>query len=280
MTLRATDRLACQELALVPGTEFETLFRFLPSRDQDMLLSLEALFRTLSDIPRVVSDPSVGVAKLAWWQQELLQAPSEGSQHPVVRALLETGALETLDPDSFGAYLHALVTELQEEPVTDGEALRERLARVAGSEARVLAGPVGFSDGQLEAAGAASRLHELMRTLARGGPAPDWLPMDLVARHQVRNDDRRSPTKSAALVADLAGLARGWRRMAPLAPERARTPGERQLVLRDALVGRRLQRAEARPERWLTHGGRGDLVEVLGAWRLARKLARSSEPPR
>jgi phytoene synthase len=171
MTLSATARSACETLALVPGSEFESVFRFLPSEDQDWLLSLEALFRSLRDIPLGVSDPSVGVAKLAWWQQELARAPDEGSQHPVVRALLDTGALEAMNGDDFGDYLHALVTELQEEPVTDVELLRDRLAGTAGAEARLLAGHGGFSDSQLRAAGAASRLLELMRTLANGGAA-------------------------------------------------------------------------------------------------------------
>lgn len=276
MTLRESDRSACEELALVPGSEFEGVFRFMPPREREWLLSLEALFRSLRDIPLGVSDPSVGVAKLAWWQQELVRAPDEGSQHPVVRALRDTGALGAMDPDAFADYLHALVTELQEEPVTNLDALRDRLARTAGGEARLLAGQGGFSDSQLEAAGAASRLLELMRSLAGGG-APVWLPMELVARHQVREQAGPSPVERAPVVADLAGLAQAWRGTARLTPEAARTPGERLLVLRDALVERRLDRAVARPEQWLAQGARGSVAEVFGTWSLARRLARTME---
>jgi phytoene synthase len=279
MALNATDRSACETLALVPGSEFESVFRFLPSQERDWLLSLEALFRSLRDIPLGVSDPSVGVAKLAWWQQELARAPHEGSQHPVVRALLNTGALGAMNRDDFGDYLHALVTELQEEPVTNVDLLRERLARTAGGEARLLAGHGGFSDTQLKAAGAASRLLELMRTLA-GGRAPGWLPMDLVARHQVREQARRSPGERAPVVVDLARLARSWRGTAHLTPEAAQTPGERVLVLRDALVERRLHQAQARPEQWLEQGARGSVAEVFGTWRLARRLAQTMEHAR
>ncbi len=251
MTLRATDRAACEELALAPGSEFDSVFRFLPAEDQDRLLSLEAMFRSLRDVPLGVSDPSVGVAKLGWWQQELARAPDEGSQHPVVRALLESGALETLNREAFGDYLHALVTELQEEPVLDFEALRDRLARSAGSEARVMAGAGGFSDSQLKAVGAASRLLELMRGLARSGTLPAWLPVDLVARHQVREQPEPAPAERAPVVADLACLARSWRDTARLNPADAQTPGDRLLVLRDGLVERRLSQAEGQPERWL-----------------------------
>jgi phytoene synthase len=279
MTLSAGDRSACETLALVPGSEFEGVFRFLPAEDRDVLLSLEALFRSLRDIPRGVSDPSVGIAKLAWWQQELARAPGEGSQHPVVRALLDSGALEAINQDAFGDYLHALVTELQEEPVVDFEDLRDRLARTAGGEARVLAGEGGFSDSQLKAAGAAARLLELMRTLAGGG-APAWLPMELVARHQVREQERPSPAERAPVIADLACLAQAWRGTAHLSPETALTPGERVLVLRDALVERRLRQAEAGAEQWLERGPRGSVAEVFGTWRLARRLAQGMAPVR
>jgi phytoene/squalene synthetase len=279
MTLRAMDRSACEELALVPGSEFEVVFRFLPLENRDRLLSFEALFRSLRDIPLEVSEPSVGVAKLAWWQQELARAPDAGSQHPVVRSLLDTGALGTMDRDAFGDYLHALVTELQEEPAANFESLRDRLARTAGSEARVLVGQGGFSDSQLKAAGAAARLLRLMGTLAGSG-ATGWLPMDLVARHQVREQAVASPVERAPVVADLARLAQTWRGTAHLTPEAAQTPGERLLVLRDAVVERRLAQAEARPGQWLEHGARGSVAEVFGTWRLARRVAQKTEAAR
>ena len=278
MTLRATDRSACENLALAPGSVFDSVFRFLPADDRDRLLSLEALFRSLRDIPLGVSDPSVGVAKLGWWQQELARAPDEGSQHPVVRALLDSGALAGLDRDAFGDYLHALVTELQEEPVTDFDTLRDRLARSAGSEARMLAGAGGFSDSQLKAVGAASRLLELMRSLARSGAIPSWMPMELVARHQVRERPEPSPEERAPAVADLASLANSWRGTARLNPADAQTAGDRLLVLRDAVVERRLGQAEGQPERWLKQGGRGGVIEVFGTWRLARQLAQTTGP--
>lgn len=276
-TLRAVDRSACAELALAPGTEFEGLFRFLPAGDQDFLLSLEAMFRSLRDVPLAVSDPSVGMAKLGWWQQELARAPVEGSQHPVVRALLESGALDALDPDTFGDYLHALVTDLQADPVMDGAALRERLMRTAGAEARMLAGQGRLSAARLEVTGAAARLLELMRTLGGPGGAHAWLPMDLVAKHQVREAAKPTPEQRAPVIADLAALAQAWRSEANLKADIAHTPGERQLVLRDVLVARRLRQAEAQPERWLSRGGRGGVGDVFSAWRVARRLAHAME---
>ncbi|MEE4175449.1 MAG: squalene/phytoene synthase family protein [Xanthomonadales bacterium] len=283
MSLGTTERAACEELALAPGTEFEGLFRFLPMEEQESQLSLEALLRSLRDIPLGVSDPSVGIAKLAWWQQELATAPTAGSQHPVVRALLESGALEAMDQHAFGDYLHALVTELQEEPPVNGGELQARLIRSAGAEARVRAGQGSLSAGQLEAAGAAARLLELMRTLARGprrDSMPVWLPMDLVARHQLRGSGGDDPREQAPVVADLAGMALGWRTTQPLETAEPRTPGERLLVMRDALVGRRLRQASTNPKNWLRRGGLGGLGDVFSTWRLARRLARAPQASR
>jgi hypothetical protein len=50
------------------------------------------------------------------------------------------------------------------------------------------------------------------------------------------------------------------------------------LVLRDAVVERRLGQAEGQPERWLKQGGRGGVIEVFGTWRLARQLAQTTGP--
>lgn len=274
MTSGQTERAACLELAMGPGKEFDCLFRFLPAADQDRMLSFEALFRSLRDIPLDVSDPSVGIAKLAWWQQELARAPSEGSQHPVVRALVGSGALEVMDRDAFGDYLHALVSDLQEDSVVDENSLLKRFAHSAGSEARVLAGKSGFSAQQLTAAGSAARLLELMRGLALGGKPPNWLPMSLVARYQVREAGDFSPQDRAPLVSDLARLARASRAALPLTPSGILTPGDRMLVLRDALVERRLSHAERRPQQWMAGAERGRLGDVLATWRLARRLAK------
>lgn len=236
---------------------------------------MEALFRSLRDIPMTVSDPSVGIAKIAWWQQELRSAPAEGTQHPVARALLDSGALDQLDPGGFSDYLHGLVEELQEEPVADVEALAERLDRTAGQEAFLLSGDAGVASTSLRVAGNAARLLDLMRTLVRKDAEHRWLPMDLMARHQIRPGHASSAARDA-LVIDLADLAQDWRAAAPVDPAVCGHPGAGYVALRDGVVMRRLEEARKRPRSWVEQGRRALVGEVFSTWRLARRLGKAA----
>lgn len=270
--LGETERAACEELAAAPGSEFEVIRRFIPGHELDGLLALEALFKSLREVPLTVSDPSVGAAKLAWWQRELARAPDEGSQHPVVNALRSTDMIERVRSDAFHDYLHALVFGLQDESVSDLGALEARLRHTAGREAQLLAGLDANPLNAIEAAGIAARLSELLRTLARPGGRLDWLPLDLVARHRFERGVEASDTARAALVGDLAHWAQSIRASHPLGSGSASSPGWRYLALRDALVSRRLQHAARRPAAWLGAGHAPRIGDVFTAWRAARRL--------
>lgn len=270
MSLRSVDRRACEELAAAPGTEFEGVQRFLDANAEPRLLALEALFRSLRDIPLSVSEAAVGAAKLAWWQQELARASEEGSQHPVVRALLDADALSLSSDDEFTAYLHALVMALQEDLVEDVVTLRRQLGETVGREARLMVG-MGIGDVEpLVTSSCAARLLELLRTLSRPNGEHRWLPLDLVARHGFRSGEANADR--AGLVRDLAEIALDWRRSAPIDLDACTTPETRFLALRDALVGRRLTRAARRPARWLRDHHRLTLGDVLATWRCARRF--------
>jgi len=271
--MSASARSACRDLAAAPGTEAEAVLRFVPGDEQDEVLALEALFRSMREVPVSVSDPAVGAAKLGWWQKELVEAAHQGSQHPVVTALLETNVLGRLDGDALNAYLHGLVVALQDEAVTDVAALRENLRSTVGQEAHLLAGGEGRAPDALVTAAAAARLLELARSLGRSGGNASWLPLDLVARHGFRAGEGPADEGRAPLVSDLAAEALAWRREAPVAPAHGTNAGTRFLALKDVLVGRRLEWARRRPEQWLARGQGLRVTDVFAAWRGARRLA-------
>lgn len=286
-TLRESDRQACLELASLPGSEFALVQGFLPVSDREPMLAFEALFRSLRDIPRSVSDPSVGIAKIAWWQQELRRAPEEGTQHPVARGMLDSGVLGSLNREAFSDYLHALVEALQEETTPTVAALQADLQRTAGQEALMIAeydpgtgveaGPgmeAGADMGPLRDAGVVNRLLDLMRSIGQGEPQSSWLPLDLVARHRYRPGES-APDVHHSLISDLAEAALAWCNEA-IAPHTCTTPGARFIALRHAVVLRRLRDAQANPARWLSRGGRPSVGEVFACWRLARQVRRST----
>lgn len=273
--MREADRQACAALALAPGSTFSAVHGFVPVEARDALLALEALFRSLGPIPLSVSDPSVGIAKISWWQQELHRVSETGTQHPIVRALRDSGALEQLDSDRFNGYLHALVEQLQEEPLPDTAALEQWLDRSAGEEAQLIAGLNSGPATPLRCAGNALRLLELMHSSLQQDAAQAWLPMDLVARHQYR-DGQASSASRDALAADLAGLAQSWRARAPIDPAACNSPGAGLVALRDGVVGRRLEALKRQPGPWLDQGQRTSMGDVFSTWRLARQLGRAA----
>jgi phytoene/squalene synthetase len=263
---------ACEALAAPRGSEFEILYRYLRGASGERLLASEALFRSLRDIPHTVSDPAVGVANLAWWQKELAATQREGSQHPVVQALVATGSIVITDTEEFNAYLHALLVQLQDEPLSNMDELRRSLDKTAGNEARMLVAGSAQDERSAVAAGSAARLMELMKSLA--GPAGDhrWLPLDLCARHGYRSERDGPDGTLDRVLRDLAELALDWRRNAPVVLRDCTTPGAGFVALRDALVGRRLAHARRRPANAIADFRAPSPGEAVLAWRTARRI--------
>ena len=271
MTLAPAERAACGELALEEGAEFDLAYRFWPGPERDRLLALEALFRSLRDVPLTVSDPAVGVAKISWWQQELASVQENGSQHPVVRAGTMTEALPAASMGNFQSYLMQLLLALEDHSLSSVDMLREVLFQTAGEEAVIMTGcaPGDVAPG-LRAAAAAARLLELMRTLARRATEHRWLPLDLMARHRLSRQDDSDAEARQALVVSLAELAQQWRQSEPLMP--GSNASLRFLCLRDAVVARRLELVRRRPAQMLAGGLHTRPGDVLRCWWRARAL--------
>ncbi len=274
MTVGTPERTACEELACTPRGEFAGVQRFIPAVHEPQLLAFEALFCSLRDIPVSVSDPSVGLAKLGWWQKELAQAATGGSQHPVVRAMIETGALDRLDPDCFNAYLHGLMMQLHDNCLNTTAELEATLRDTAGKEAQLLMGST--PPAAMTGAACAARLLELLRALSDTDREHVWLPMDLMARHSVSRTAGGADDSRAALVHDLAELAGQWRNADQVLRQCTDNKGAgcAFIALRDGLVAKRLGQAMQMPAGFLTQDHRPRFGEVLATWNRARQLLR------
>jgi hypothetical protein len=263
--MQAADRARCEELALAPGRPFDIALRFTHSAAADRLLALEALFRVLRELPWAVSDPTPGLAQLAWWHEEISQAAQRGSQHPVVRALRDCGALEALQGASWNTYLRVLGEQLVDNAISNQRALAERLQATAGLEVAIMARSDTAPAAGADKATAAVHLLDKLSRIDLSLPAPAWVPLDLVARF---GTDRTQP---AALVAGLAGLGIEWQWQAPV-PAAPNNDGLRLLALQAWVAAQLLERLHAKPERALARGAnRASPRDVLGAWRLARR---------
>lgn len=258
--LGAFERERCAELALVPGRPFDIALRFAPSAEAERQLALEALFASLRELPGSISEPGPGLAQLSWWSDELARAGTRGSQHPVVRALLTTGAINALDGAPWRNYLAALGHDMTDPTPDDTEALWRRLQASAGPELLMLA---GISTQHPCAAGlvdvaAAGRLLHLLARLQGVGQRPRWLPAGL---------GRSWPDDRSAAAAGLANraLQATW----PATDEP--TEGLQVPRLRWAIERRCLQRLAQSPVRALARdAARSRATDVVAAWWLAR----------
>ncbi|MEJ2534729.1 MAG: squalene/phytoene synthase family protein [Gammaproteobacteria bacterium] len=268
-------RQVCEERAPAAGSACGLARRFLAPHNQARVLALQALFASLRGVPAGVSEPAVGLAKLAWWENELREAAAGASRHPVVEALQRTGALEGDGSDFPGGYFTAVAARLDAPPVRSFDDLDGWLCDTYGAEARLLdRRPVtGAPAAGLQRMGAAAGLLELLESWAPGAERPAWVPLALVARAGAsagREQDLR-----AAVVAELAGTALGHLPASRGANEPAGgghggAPPGPFIAARHAVVRRRLNRLVRQPAKPPRAGlaGAGD---VFAAWSAARR---------
>lgn len=279
--MRDSDRQFCQQAAYGPGQTFSVSHGFAVGEQMDSLLALYAFFGMIRAIPREVSDPSVGLAKLAWWRQELADGRAGHSQHPVVRAMAATGIGSALEQRFLDRYFAAHSALLDPRPVADEGELRARATEIGGLEAiaelKALGGQ-GLEEA-LSLVGAAAYVGYLIPDqLPAAGAAPDWwIPLDLRARHAV-DGAAQSPVGRlmlATLWSELAAVALGWlgaglQRLARDAASPREHASCHHLLVRVTLERRRLQRRAAGHV-----AGRGaafgHLGDVIAAWRQAKR---------
>ena len=273
-TTTRADREFCAQLACVPGSPFLLTYRYLDGREADRALAFEALFQSVRDIAASVSDPGVGLAKLAWWCEEVLSDKGV-SQHPVKRLLDHAGATPGIDPDIWRTYIAGVAGDFEERTFTSVVELERYLRKVGGAQALMLAGGGGGIDSPVTSLGAASSLYQMICQLAGPQAVTSWVPLDLQARFPLPGGGLGDPANRLAaesLVVFLCETALAW-----LKPD----PGEvvpgldqggwRFLAVRAAVERRLLRRARSRPARVLNGLLRTGFMEVFSAWRRARR---------
>jgi hypothetical protein len=263
---------ACAERAPAAGAAGGLARRFLPPAQQSCVLAMEALFASLRAVPLGVSEPAVGLAKLAWWESELRDAATRSSQHPVVEALRRTGALGRLQPERFEPYLSAIAGRLDAAPFGAVCELRQWLRETRGAEALMLLarGPDDGPQGATAQLGTAAGLLELLEGWMPGAERPAWVPLDLVAR--AGTEDAKEDRGRAAMVAGLAKeeLLALEDVAVPETIAAGDAPAATFLAARHAVVRRRLHRLGRRPSA-APGGGAAGLGDVFAAWSAARR---------
>src|SRR5690606_1280535 len=146
--------------------EWELLSVFVPAPQRDVVAAWFSLLQELGDAAWAGAEPTPGLAKLAWWQEELVGWSRGARRHPLGASLQRLDAPWEL----LGRALAALpATRAPVSEGDDGAALERFASAMLAGEAAL------FGGGAAEASALAAAAFDLraMRALAQGGPLPE-----------------------------------------------------------------------------------------------------------
>lgn len=279
----ATANDHCRELALKPGSLFEFTSQFVPGESMPSLLAVYALKSAICPIPHSAVDDSVKWEKLKWWGQELMAEPDGAARHPIILALVDSGARARLDDATLIRLVAASLEQVDAPPAGDEKALFERFSNFGLAESHV---ELALDDARLNTSGlrhcsAASTLYSVMAGFAPGQTVlADRLPLSMMAKHGLTNDMLdRSPYPDAVghLVEDLARLGLAWfsegRDKASTSGKAMQTGAAGQhLRLRWAVEERLLSSISKDAARFLQKGVHYGPRDAFFAWRFSRRM--------
>lgn len=277
--------LYCWEQVLRTNRLFRISHAFAPPRHASRLLALYALFGAVEEICSECSDDTVAMRKLDWWRQECQPAQRRRSQHPIVRALMDSGAEQGMSGEKLAQLFDNATFRLDAAAPPDIAGLR-RLCEAIGRPRFELELAVCGGTGRISPAGlgaaASSGLLQLLREGARRGShrAHWWAPLNLLARHGINRARLADDIGSArALFLDLFDQCSDW--PGPIASPGKATLGaagadaHRHLHVMSQLQGRRLVHLkESRLQAMLAAPDRPRLSDAYFAWRAARTVSR------
>lgn len=131
------DLAWCRDQVLTPDSLLSVTLRFADTEAQSDLLILHAVLRSIRAIPFEVSQPEPAMAKLGWWQQELMDPGPQASQHPAARALHDSGVFARVNETDLAAFIQAVACFASGEPVEDQGGLLRHAEGIGGSAAKL-----------------------------------------------------------------------------------------------------------------------------------------------
>jgi hypothetical protein len=115
---------------------------FVPAAQREVAVAWFALLKIFADAAWGGSDPTPGLAKLAWWQEELRGWAKGARRHPLGATLQPHAAPWTALADAMGALRHR---ELPADPAAAMLALRGLADAVSRVEAALFGGTPGIT---------------------------------------------------------------------------------------------------------------------------------------
>jgi phytoene synthase len=195
-----------------PDRYFSALFA--PAGKRPFLFALYAFHYEVARIAETVREPMLADIRLAWWREAVEGARAgKPRDHPVVRALAETLAVNDLPEEPFERIIAARSFDAAEERFADMGALEDYADATSGSIMRLATRVLGETlDDPAREAGIAYALAGLLRAIpfhaARGKL---YLPADLMREAQLAADEvfaGQGGEKLRQIKSEIAQLAR------------------------------------------------------------------------
>ena len=125
----------CWEQVLRTNRLFRISTVFAPADRARQLLPLHALFGAVEEISSKHSDEDLARRKLDWWRQECARLENQGSEHPILRELLDSGAYQAMRKDSLAQLFDDAESRLDPRPPPDVDGLKS-LCSISGRVGR------------------------------------------------------------------------------------------------------------------------------------------------
>lgn len=202
----------CWEQILRVDPWFRLNFLFAPREMEERVLGLHGLFASI-DLALRIEEPGLSRARLAWLATELGSAVT--SEFPIVNLLHRTGALERIPAGLMSALLEDAHSRAEPEPFSNIADLKRTVDRVGWVRMALEFSMSDFDQNlmhPLQEHGAGSGIHYLMRAGKDArSDGMEFLPLELVARHQVRASDLSGNSRAEHACREaFRSLAAGW----------------------------------------------------------------------
>jgi hypothetical protein len=276
------DRIFCWEQVTRTIPVFRVSRVFASQDDASRLLPLYALFSIIEQIYVGYSDDEIARSKLDWWRIETSQEKIRLSQHPVLRELVRTGAVNYLSVGSVDSLLNGAESKFDTRaPVDISDLLMicEQLQRprldLEISVCKAQPGVVKIPSGYLERSGLFQLFRESAKRKEQG--AYWWVPLNLLAKYSVNRDELDSHSEPAKLSAMLAEIQTESRLRVQLSPKGFRNVPEitslRHYFALNGLYAAKLKRlGKATLAKGESEFDRIRVSDLYTAWRSARRF--------
>ena len=204
-----------QILRVRPGFRLSHIYA--PEKYSPGLLALYAWFSALEESLCGVSDEIVAQTKLIWWQQQLLGSEYRSSPHPITRQLRRCQVIHSAAREHARGLLETTMERLDMRAPSDERALRSLCRNVSVHAMRLelaMQGENNVDSPLLDAACAVNGLVQLLRESSCSMlPSYSWIPLNLLARHDLIRADLQNNTHTDAsrlLMKDICTLGLAW----------------------------------------------------------------------